>query len=489
MSEHSLTRRRLLGGAAAAAGGAGLSLLPGPLRKAAAAEPEPLHSLRQIEHVLILMQETRSFDHYFGTLSGVRGFDDPRAPRLPDGRPVFYQPDPANPDGYTLPWHVDTTTTSGAAMHGTNHNWGPQHASWRGGAMDNWLPTHRATDGGPWTMGYYTRQDIPFHFALADAFTICDHYHCSAFGPTHANRLFAISGTNDPDGLHGGPVVDNTTRRPFTWTTYPERLEAAGISWRYYVANTLGSDLSWFGQFQQAPTDSSLYVNGMRPRPPSAIADDIRNDRLPAVSWLNSQYLPSIGLPEASEHPPALPGAGAQYIYDVLDALAGTPEVWHKTVLFITYDENDGLFDHVPPPTAPAGTPGEWITVNPLPPETGGIAGPIGLGFRVPTLVVSPWSTGGWVSSEVFDHTSTLRFLERRFGVPEPNISAWRRRTVGDLTSTLRPGHRGGRLPRVPDPAAEYQRELIEVATLPAPVSPAAQTVPHQEPGHRPHTY
>jgi phospholipase C len=336
-------------------------------------------------------------------------------------------------------------------------------------------------------MGYHRRQDLPFHYALADAFTICDNYHSSVFGPTQPNRLYAISGTIDPAGTGGGPVVNNSHPTLFTWTTYPERLQDAGISWRYYVANPAGSDLVWFARYRQAPLDDPLVVNGLYPRPPSAIADDIRADRLPAVSWLNSQYLPSIGLPEASEHPPALPAAGAQYIYDILRALGDRPDVWAKTVLFIAWDENDGLFDHVPPPTAPPDTPGEWITAA-LPPAAQGIAGPIGLGFRVPMLVVSPWSRGGWVCGEVFDHTSTLRFLERRFAVREPNISAWRRRTAGDLTSALRWRRRVRPFPRLPDPAPLYQRELDEVGTLPPPSLPASQTVPHQEPGRRPRT-
>ncbi|ACU74813.1 Phospholipase C [Catenulispora acidiphila DSM 44928] len=480
----SLTRRRLLTTTAAAT--SALSL-PASLTKAmAAAAPDlRLHSLDQIEHVMILMQENRSFDHYYGTMSGVRGFDDREAIRLPDGRPVFYQPDPANPDGYTLPFRVDTTKTSGAKYPSTDHGWHAQHTSWNGGAMDGWMAAHRATDGGPWSMGYLTKQDLPFHYALADAFTICDNYHCSVFGPTHPNRLFAISGTNDPDGAAGGPVVSNANPAPFRWTTYAERLEAAGISWRYYVPNTAGSDLGWFQQFQQAPQDSSLWINGMQPRPPQAIADDIANGDLPAVSWLNSQYMPSIGLPEASEHPPGLPGAGANYIWDVLDALGQHPQVWAKTLLIITYDENDGLFDHVPPPTAPPGTPGEWITVDPLPAECQGIAGPAGLGFRVPTLVISPWSAGGYVCSELFDHTSTLRFLERRFGVWEPNISQWRRHTVGDMTRTLRMSRPDTSFPKLPDAAALYQQELTEVATLPAPVPPTAQRMPRQDPGHR----
>ena len=114
----------------------------------------------------------------------------------------------------------------------------------------------------------------------------------------------------------------------------------------------------------------------------------------------------------------------------MIGTLVSNPEVWAKTVLFIMYDENDGFFDHVPPPTPPPGTPGEFLTVDPLPASAYGVAGPIGLGFRVPMLVVSPFSRGGYVCSDIFDHTSQLRFLETRFGVQAPNISAWRRKTV-----------------------------------------------------------
>src|SRR5690349_2125244 len=184
-----VTRRRFLGAAGMAAG---LSQLPGSMRTALAAPEQRLHSLDQVEHVLILMQENRSFDHYFGTLKGVRGFDDPDAITLSSGRSVFYQPDPQNPDGYLLPFHNDTKTTSAAKAYGTDHSWKGQHQSWNGGLMDNWVPTHRALDGpvrGPHTMGYYTRDDLPFHYALADAFTVCDNYFCSVFGPTHPNRI------------------------------------------------------------------------------------------------------------------------------------------------------------------------------------------------------------------------------------------------------------------------------------------------------------
>jgi len=485
-----VTRRRFLGAAGMAAG---LSLLPGSMRTALAAPEQRLHSLDQVEHVLILMQENRSFDHYFGTLKGVRGFDDPDAITLSSGRSVFYQPDPQHPAGYLLPFHNDTKTTSAAKAYGTDHSWKGQHQSWNGGLMDNWVPTHRALDGpvrGPHTMGYYTRDDLPFHYALADAFTVCDNYFCSVFGPTHPNRIMAISGTMDPDGQAGGPVVDNTVPASgYHWTTYPERLQAAGISWKYCVANPLGTDLGWFAQYINAKPGDPLYENAMIPYSPSMVADMIRNDTLPSVTWLDAQWLPSVyGLPEAAEGPGNFSAAGAEYMYTVLDALGSRPDVWAKTVFIINYDENDGRFDHVPPPTAPEGTPGEWVTVSPLPSGAAGIAGPVGPGFRVPALVISPWSRGGWVCSEPFDHTSTLRFLERRFGVMEPNISAWRRQTLGDLTSALRLSHRDPQFPRLSDPAPLLDLEEQEAATLPLPTVPTTQTVPHQEPGHRPHT-
>jgi phospholipase C len=164
----------------------------------------------------------------------VRGFDDPTAQR-PGGGSVFRQADADNPDGYVLPFRLDTHRTSAQRLHDLSHAWGPQHAEWDGGAMDSWIPAHRAADGpsGPLTMGYLTREDLPFYYALADAFTICDGYHCSIFGPTHPNRYFLMTATIDPDGSQGGPALDNAGRA-YRWETYPQRLERAGVSWRIY---------------------------------------------------------------------------------------------------------------------------------------------------------------------------------------------------------------------------------------------------------------
>jgi phospholipase C len=462
-----------------------VSALPESVQKAVAqASPRP-GSLSQIEHVIVFMQENRSFDTYFGALRGVRGFNDPTAVTLPTGRKVWYQPDPKNPDGYELPFHLDTINTSAAAVTDLSHAWTVQHMAWDNGKNDNWLPAHRAADGdanGVFTMGYYTRADLPFHYALADAFTICDNYHCSAFAPTNPNRLYAWTGMIDPQGTHGGPVIDNSEAVPYTWTTYAERLQAAGISWRNYQEPDTGDDnpLAWFQQFKTAPTSSPLYQRGIAPVPPGtlveAFAEDVRNDNLPQVSWI-------IGTNASSEHPPYLPAVGATVISQLLDALAANPAVFAKSVFFLNWDENDGYFDHVPPPTAPAGTPGEYLSV--LPPVAGGIAGPIGLGFRVPMIVVSPLSAGGFRSSQVYDHTSTIQFMERIFGVEEPNISDWRRDTCGDLTAALnvRPRSRAS-LPALPPNYVLNQ--YVNSQDQNSPVVPANQTLPTQEPGTRP---
>ncbi|MER5562784.1 alkaline phosphatase family protein [Streptomyces sp. NPDC048491] len=471
-----LTRRRLLGSAAGAIGGAAaLSLLPPSVQKAVAAGPPRGGSLRDVKHVVMLMQENRSFDHYFGTLSGVRGFSDPHALKLPNGRSVFYQPDSVNPRGYLLPFHLDTRSTSAQAIPSTSHAWSVQHQAWNGGKMDQWLPAHRKADGanGPYVMGYYTREDIPFQFALAETFTICDNYYSSVFGPTWPNRLYWMTGSIDPGGTKGGPVLNNTAPKPYRWTTYAERLQAAGISWKVYQQDDdYGCNLlEQFQSFRDAKPGSALYERGVRPQPVGTFEDDAAADRLPAVSWI---------MPTSyqSEHPDYLPAAGADFVAQKIEAIASNPKVWAKTAFILNYDENDGLFDHVAPPTPKAGTADEFV---------GGL--PIGGGFRVPAIIVSPWTVGGWVASEAFDHTSALRFLEHFTGVKEPNISQWRRRTFGDLTSAFRFNSGQPRPPRLPDDTAEQLAEAKrEVATLPKPKLPGAdQSFPKQERGHRPH--
>jgi phospholipase C len=476
----SLTRRRLLG---YAAGAATTFLLPPNLRRVLAQEPPARASFQDIKHVVLLMQENRSFDHYFGTLSGVRGFADPHAMILATGKSVFHQPDPGSSDGHLLPFHLDTSSSNAQKLPSTNHGWVTQHESWNNGKMDNWLPAHRKADkeNGPYVMGYFTRADIPFHYALADAFTICDGYHCSVMGPTYPNRLFWMTGTNHPPGTEEGAMLGNFPPPYGTkWKTYPERLEEAGVSWKIYhhenkkeVAegqmNTMNfgfNVLACFPQFQQAPPDSPLFVKAMTPSH-DQFRQDCLNDKLPAVSWI---YPPG----HASEHPDHMPADGAAFVAGIVDAIAANPKVWAKTAFILNYDENDGLFDHVAPPVPPAGTTDEFLQ---------GL--PIGAGFRVPCLIVSPWTAGGWVASENFDHTSVLRFLEKFTGVREPNISDWRRQTFGDLTSAFRFQDSIAGPPPLPNTT-----QLLALANqsrnLPPPVIPTGgQAQPVQEPGVR----
>ena len=467
-----LTRRRLLQGAAsvAAAGSAEMFLPPHVVRALADASPKQ-GSLRDIKHVVLLMQENRSFDHYFGTMTGVRGFEDQSALKLTDGRSVFYQPDSLNPNGYLLPFHLNTRASNAQKIPSTSHAWAVQHQAWNGGKMDQWLPAHRAADGahGPYCMGYYTREDIPFQFALAEAFTLCDAYHCSMMGPTWPNRMYWMTGTVDPDGLQGGPIISNVAPPiGYTWKTYPERLEEAGISWKVYQQeDNYGCNLlETFKAFKEAPKNSSLYNKGMLRGPEGQFEYDAMNDKLPAVSWI-------IPTSYQSEHPDYMPADGAAFIASKIDAIAANPDVWEKTLFILNYDENDGIFDHVAPPVPAKGTPHEFV--NGL---------PIGAGFRVPCILVSPWTSGGWVSSEPFDHTSVLQLLERFTGVREPNISDWRRQTFGDLTSALRFHQGKSAPPALPDTSGPLRLATYEAARLPPPVLPTSeQKIPEQEKG------
>ncbi len=409
--------------------------------------------LADIEHVIILIQENRSFDHYFGTLSGVRGFSDHAVPLQSAGggrHTIFdqfgYQPG-KGPDaaGYLQPFRLlsDPPGRDGQSTNDISHTWPTQHHSWNGGALDAFVTAHLAANGpenGPLTMAYYTRQDLPLFYALADAFTVCDRYFASVIGPTDPNRLMAMSATIDPAGIAGGPVVQTYDDRlaqwgKLRWETMPERLTEAGVSWRIYnnPLSTLAlSPLPYFKAY--ADPDSvkrlDLVARAFTPWYPDHFRDDVSAGTLPSVSWI----MPPLA---QCEHPAAPPEYGEHLVQEILQTLVANPDVWARTVLFVVHDENGGFFDHVPPPVAPAGTDGEWLTAATLPPAADGIRGPVGLGFRVPCLVLSPFSRGGFVCPDVFDHTSLLRFIETRFGVEVPNLSAWRRSVTGDMTTAL----------------------------------------------------
>jgi phospholipase C len=552
------TRRRFLTGAAALAATAGIAAyLPKAVKEAIAqsAPPEPF-DLSQVKHVVFLMQENRSFDHYFGTMPGVRGFSDPSPQMLSTGRNVFYQPDPSNPLGYLLPFRANSTEYAGQSLMSLSHAWEHQHACWNDGQMDGWVRTHVMADtsaAGPYTMGYYEQDDIPFHWALANAFTLCDNYHCSIMGPTDPNRTYYMSGWVDPNGTGGGPVLSNSDMnvdRPFGWQSMAEFLQGAGVPWKVYQSFSTQADWqaaaqpTTITQYGDLCTNEGYnmfkYYDGVQNWAPAGSAanstawaratscstlwgpngdgttlcgqdpskinpytgqpftfmesfeEDCFDGNLPLISWI-------LTYGDVTEHPNFLPAAGAEFIANKLTALAANPDIWNSTVFVLNYDENDGRFDHVVPPTPPAGTADEFVTLNSVS-GTYGMGYPIGLGFRVPCTVVSPWTTGGYVASEVFDHTSTMQLMEQvakaqGFDVTNTNISDWRRETCGDMTSIFQTGTVVTTSPADPtnsniDPnftdttnTANLNTQIgLESAPFP-PIPRVAQTVPEQQPG------
>ena len=531
-----------------ASGGGGAAAFTAALDKALGIDPAPGSTYRDAEHVVILMQENRSFDHLFGSLQGVRGFSDPRAITLPDGLPVWCQ---SNAAGETyVPFPLDLQGTKATWMSCLPHSWADQAAARHEGRHDRWLSAKpsgvKEYAAMPLTLGYCERRDLPFHYAFADAFTVCDQAFCSSLTGTTANRLYLWSGTIRPDRDPAAPAhvnnADTDYHREVSWTSFPERLEEAGISWRVYqneislasglqgeedawLTNFTDNPLEWFRQYHvraAAPhrawlgrreaelgaAEAAAVDQGQAAEAAQALAKirrqlaevedfdrleakaqslhqrafttnvgDPRHRQLSAISWQDGDQVRSMKVPAGdvlhqfredvaagalptvswlvapqhfSDHPSS-PFYGSWYLAETLGILTKNPAVWQKTIFILCYDENDGYFDHVPPFVAPQ--PGR--------PETGGAApgletelehvaggaspGPIGLGYRVPLVIASPWSRGGRVCSQVFDHTSILQFLEvflsHKTGraIREPNLTAWRRAVCGDLTSAFRP--------------------------------------------------
>jgi phospholipase C len=448
---------------------AGLSISPGLIGRALAIPANGrTGSIQDVEHIVIHMQENRSFDQYFGAYNGVRGFGDPRPLRLPGGNPVWRQPSAEHPDGYVMPYHGDSQTTRSYMIEGADQNHQENLTILNGGRYDRWGHTREMRQ----RMLYYSAADLPFYYALADAFTICDAYHCSTLTQTYPNRLHLFTGCNGGGGVGGDPEMSNYGEdqtpsadmaedhplRPgaYHWTTYAERLQTAGVSWKVYQEyDNFGDNLlSVFPAFRPCDKDSPLYRRGRswvsehkegldRMRSDGdqlveAFRADIAAGILPQVSWIVTSA-------DLSEHPRAIPAKGENVTARLIEALVDHPEMFAKTVFILTYDEAGGFYDHMLPPVPPvrpeqgfstvsvAGEIKDYGTKSVANPGTH----PIGLGIRVPTIVISPWSRGGQVCSELFDHTSVIQFVEKRFGVHEPNISAWRRSVCGDLMSVF----------------------------------------------------
>ncbi|WP_142686388.1 phosphocholine-specific phospholipase C [Chitinophaga polysaccharea] len=566
-------RRDFIKKAALLSGAAGVfSALPASIQRAMAIDPKPGTTFVDAEHIVVLMQENRSFDHCYGTLRGVRGYNDPRAIQLPNKNLVWLQSNAKN-ETYA-PFRLNMKDTKATWMSSLPHSWGNQVDARNNGKYDQWLLVKKSGNKEwapmPLTLGYYNREDIPFYYSLADAFTVCDQNFCSSLTGTTPNRLYLWTGTlRDEQKADAKANVWNEDvdyGREAHWTSFPERLEDNGISWKIYqneisaaglegekdgmLANFTDNPIEWFAAYnvrfaaghiqylqrkikelpeeikslesklgiasgeeaaklqkklerqkaalEQVKVDAEkftaanftklsrraqnlhnkafttniadpdyheletlTYKDGDTERtvqvPKGDILHQFRTDvnegKLPTISWL-------VAPGEFSDHPGS-PWYGAWYVSEVLDILTRREEVWKKTIFILCYDENDGYFDHVPPFTAPH-KPGtgkvsagidtglEYVTREEEQTkkylEADEIReSPIGLGYRVPLVIASPWSRGGYVNSQVCDHTSILQlmehFLQHKTGKPikETNISAWRRTVCSDLTSVFRP--------------------------------------------------
>lgn len=565
------SRRDFLKKATLLSGSAALThIMPATIQKALAINPAKGSTFYDAEHVVFLMQENRSFDHLYGTLRGVRGFNDPRAIELPNKNRVWLQ---SNPEGKTYaPFRLNTKETKVPWMGSTPHGWTDQTDARNKGKYDRWLevkkPYNKAYADIPLTLGYCDRSDFPFYYSLADAFTVCDQHFCSSITGTHPNRWYWMTGTvrerNEVDAKAHLWNISNYNKPELNWKTFPERLEEQGISWRIYQNELTmglglkGEESAWLSNFgtnvmeyfqaynvrlhpssisnlaerkklikeeinrleregtsadnkqrlvaakkvlKMIEADQLLYtkeayqnlsdkekalnskaftVNNEDPyfhelttlkytdggvdrelRIPKGdvlhqFRKDVKQGTLPTVSWLMTPA-------NFSDHP-GCPWFGSWYVNEVLEILLENPEVWKKTIFILTYDENDGFFDHVPPYAVPNPYEDDRGKVsakidsrmdfatkdqqtNPSAMEDRLRESAIGLGYRVPLIIASPWTRGGFVNSEVFDHTSSLqfleRFLDRKFNkqVREENMTTWRRSICGDLTSVFRPYH------------------------------------------------
>lgn len=524
----------LLNSTKALFGTAALTSFPMSIQKALAIDAKvETGTIKDVKHVVILTQENRSFDNYFGTLKGVRGFGDRFTIPLTQGRKVWEQYDANKNKVY--PYHLDSKRGNAQRVSGTPHSWTDGQYAWDHGRMGNWVQYKQ-----PQSMGYYKQQEVEYQFALANAFTICDAYHCAMHTGTNSNRMFIWTGTNGPTAANVASVVNDLdaigpSTIGYDWTTYPERLQQAGVSWKVYQNmpdNFTDNPLAGFKQYRRANELSGKPVNhdsdcpaydpaidatqplykGVANTMPDGgflgtFKEDIGKGQLPQVSWL-------VAPATYSEHPgPSSPVQGAWYIQEVLNALTERPELWSQTVFIINFDENDGYFDHIPSPSAPSiDVSGEVCGKSTLTteqmsyeyathakasagqpnftdPKISNGVGVYGPGIRVPMYIISPWSRGGWVNSQTFDHSSVIRFLEQCFGVQEPNISPYRRAVCGDLTSAfnfetpnLLP------LPNLSGQTTKAEADAIRKAQegMPQVSRPLNQAYPAQETGIRP---
>ncbi len=348
--------------------------------------PEGTDTMPEIEHIVIYMQENHSFDSYYGVLGRGDGYT-------------------MGPDGIPTNWNYDMEGKPFRVFHQTNpcnvvtgdHGWDGEHLAWNHGAMDNFIRANNSTN----VMGYYTGEELPFYYSMANIFPICDRWFASVLGPTYPNRRFLQAATSVG-------IVDTSPQEVLEYPSAPngtiwDRLDAYGISWNDYgVAN--GWDVLLF------PTSNPVsYLGSISSHLkayPTDFLSDCLNGTLPAVSIL------APGFSDQYDEGARDVQNGEVYSYSIINAVMASPN-WDKTVIFFTYDEVGGCYDHVPPVACVApDNIAPHITVPPNQPGGFDMTG-----LRVPGFVISPYSRQNYVSSVIRDHTSILRFIETKFNL------------------------------------------------------------------------
>lgn len=422
------------------------------------------HGLQDIKHIVLFMQENRAFDHYFGTMEGVRGFQDPNVHISKNtGKSIFHQPvdqtieddTPPKDISELMPWHLnwqggDWSQRTQCMVAGTN-DWRENHAAWNKGEVDQW-----AIANTPYSIGYFRREDIPIQFGLAGNFTVGDAYYESIISSTDPNRVSWFSGTINVNGTatngdtknKGGPVIDNNSDpkclkaddgtpfscRPLTWKTVPEYLNESGISFQVYQDfDNFGDDtLVEWSQYQEAAKRREDFAARSVGFPGLArFYKDAREGNLPDISYI-------VAPQDLSEHPPYTPRDGAWLQRKVAEAVMHGKN-WNSTALIVSFDETGGWADHVIAPLPPQDAKGEWM-VDPYNKSIG--LTPTGPGFRLPFYIISPWTRNGGVFTEHSSHESQILFLEewsKAHGKPwkTQQMNPWRRKHMSNLVKAF----------------------------------------------------
>ncbi|MBV8982722.1 MAG: alkaline phosphatase family protein [Acidimicrobiia bacterium] len=366
--------------------------LTGPALVGVGSTPKASAATNPINHIVVMMQENRSADHYLGQLHF-------------EGQPG-YQPEPP---GASNPNPLDPLAPPIKAYHETrycepadlDHSWNGSHTEWDNGAMDGFTKANvnSADPTGSRTMGYFDKTDLPFYYGLDNTFATSDTYFDSVLSQTFPNRFYELAGTSFGHIANDLPTSDPVNG--FSQKTIFENLDAKGISWKVYF-----SQIPFAAEFSYVRNHAAGHLF-----PISQYYVDAATGQLPQVSYVDPIFVASANT-ETDEHPPSNIQVGEKFTAGVVKALMKSPN-WSSSALFLTYDENGGFYDHVPPPAA--------VTPDDIPPmlQPGDAPGAFDhLGFRVPVSVVSPYSKPHYVSHITYDHTSTLKFIETRFGLP-----------------------------------------------------------------------